>query len=424
MLKFYKSSPQRLCSEFSPSYTYIYTVTHSVDENHCVFIHLKSGKFYCLPDNYEIVDNPSLADIKLALHPRYTPAQIKALDQQMDLSRDLWGKQYLPGYVGMNNLQRTDYVNAVIQALAHVPPIRNFFLMLNSNGSNINSNGSDQLKRNSKGKPFEYSHLALSFAELMRKLWSNQRFKNNVDPHEMIQAISAASKKRFHVGTQADAAEFLPWLLHQLHLGIGGHPRKPGTSVIHKTFQGVVEVTTRQPKKVKTSTRGGEEEDDRDGSDNEDEIQRREAEREAAQAAANKLVMDESTATTNFLHLTLEIPEKPLFKDENGGLVIPQEPLVTVLQKFNGISLTDAINRQGTPQQRRYKLKKLPNYLILHLARFKKNNFYSEKNPTIVAFPLKNLDMKPYVHRESNESTKKMPTKEEIEAMSVSSLAR
>ena len=33
-------------------------------------------------------------------------------------------------------------------------------------------------------------------------------------------------------------------------------------------------------------------------------------------------------------------------------------------------------------------------YLIFHLARFTKNNFYVEKNPTIVNFPVKNLELK------------------------------
>jgi hypothetical protein len=36
--------------------------------------------------------------------------------------------------------------------------------------------------------------------------------------------------------------------------------------------------------------------------------------------------IDETAMETNFLQLTLDIPEKPLFRDEDGGLVIPQEP--------------------------------------------------------------------------------------------------
>ena len=44
--------------------------THSVQMNHHVFLNLETLRFYCLPDNYEIID-PSLEDIKvsaLAMH--------------------------------------------------------------------------------------------------------------------------------------------------------------------------------------------------------------------------------------------------------------------------------------------------------------------------------------------------------------------
>lgn len=36
----------------------------------------------------------------------------------------------------------------------------------------------------------------------------------------------------------------------------------------------------------------------------------------------------------------------------------------------------------------------IPKFLILHIKRFTKNNFFVEKNPTIVNFPVKNLEMK------------------------------
>jgi U4/U6.U5 tri-snRNP-associated protein 2 len=46
------------------------------------------------------------------------------------------------------------------------------------------------------------------------------------------------------------------------------------------------------------------------------------------------------------MQLTLDIPEKPLFKDQDGGLVIPQEPLVNVLRKFDGVSFSDVLAMQ------------------------------------------------------------------------------
>lgn len=38
--------------------------THSVDIDHRVFLNLSTLRFYCLPDNYEIIDS-SLDDIKV-----------------------------------------------------------------------------------------------------------------------------------------------------------------------------------------------------------------------------------------------------------------------------------------------------------------------------------------------------------------------
>jgi hypothetical protein len=49
--------------------------------------------------------------------------------------------------------------------------------------------------------------------------------------------VSAESKKRFTVGTQAEAVEFMVWLLNRLHVGLGGS-RKGHKSIIHQCFQG------------------------------------------------------------------------------------------------------------------------------------------------------------------------------------------
>jgi len=62
------------------------------------------------------------------------------------------------------------------------------------------------------------------------------------------------------------------------------------------------------------------------------------------------------------------MPEKALFKDDKGGLVIPQEPLFNILKKFDGETFSDSV-QNSVSQKRRYRLKRLPSYLILHLAR-------------------------------------------------------
>lgn len=43
-------------------------------------------------------------------------------------SRGLDGTEFVPGTIGLNNLRATDYMNVIIQALALVSPLRDFFL--------------------------------------------------------------------------------------------------------------------------------------------------------------------------------------------------------------------------------------------------------------------------------------------------------
>lgn len=68
----------------------------------------------------------------------------------------------------MNNLKNTDYINVVVQALAHVPPLRDYFL----------------LETNTTTK--SRSQLVLRFGELVRKMWSPHNFKNTVGHHAML----------------------------------------------------------------------------------------------------------------------------------------------------------------------------------------------------------------------------------------------
>ena len=54
---------------------------HSLQSGgHHVFLNLKTSRAYCLPDSYEIVNEPSLNDIIDNLNPKYSLEQIKALD--------------------------------------------------------------------------------------------------------------------------------------------------------------------------------------------------------------------------------------------------------------------------------------------------------------------------------------------------------
>jgi U4/U6.U5 tri-snRNP-associated protein 2 len=92
-----------------------------------------------------------------------------------------------------------------------------------------------------------------------------------------------------------------------------------------------------------------------------------------------------------FLFLSIDLPPPPLFQDEMERNIIPQVSILDLLSKYDG----DTSQELGNVLKR-FKVTQLPPYLILVVKRFVKNNFTSEKNPTIVHFPIKGLDMKDY----------------------------
>ena len=66
--------------------------------------------------------------------------------------------------------------------------------------------------------------------------------------------------------------------------------------------------------------------------------------------------------------------------------------LFTLLQKFNSVQEKEYKTYKEN-FLKRFELTKLPPFLILYIKRFTKNTFFVEKNPTIVNFPVKNVDM-------------------------------
>jgi hypothetical protein len=101
---------------------------HSLEHNHHVIMKLDTGRVYCIPDNYEVLDS-SLQDIKHNLNPKYSPQQVAALDADIRYARGIDGTEFIPGTVGLNNLKNTAYINVVVQALNCVAELRDFFLI-------------------------------------------------------------------------------------------------------------------------------------------------------------------------------------------------------------------------------------------------------------------------------------------------------
>ncbi|KAK2752311.1 hypothetical protein FQN55_007351 [Onygenales sp. PD_40] len=322
---------------------------HALEVGHHVFVNMETKKVYVLPEGYE-VKNRSLDDIKYVVDPQYKKEEVAKLDKVVIDAWDLTGKRYRPGYVGMNNIKSNDYLNVVVQALAHVRPIRNFFLL-----HQFPTPGTPQLP--------------LRFGVLVRKLWNPKAFKSHVSPHELLQEVALRSSKRFTLTQQSDPVEFLSWFLNNLHLSLGGSkkPSSTPTSVIQSAFQGHLRI----------------------------ESQAITARSDSANA---RLVFSESDTSTSqtspFLILTLDLPPTPLFQSANAESIIPQVPLTTLLNKYNGIVASEKLSHRV----RHRLLHPLPPYLLFHIKRFSKNKFVSERNPTIVTFPSpRSLDMSPYV---------------------------
>jgi U4/U6.U5 tri-snRNP-associated protein 2 len=319
---------------------------HALELDHHVYINMETKKVYVLPEGYE-VHNKSLDDIRYVVDPRFTEAQVKQLDKDPITSTDFANKKYRPGFVGMNNIKANDYLNVVVQALSHVAPVRNFFLL------NI--------------FPPNTSQLPVRFSTLVRKIWNSKAFRSHVSPHELLQEIAIRSSKKFALTHQSDPVEFLSWFLNNLHLTLGGSKTKPLSSIIQKTFQGKLRLES-QAITAKSDTIG------------------------------DRLRFEESsnitTSTSPFLVLTLDLPPTPLFRDAvEDKNDIPQVPLPSLLQKYNGIQASE---RQANRIRHRL-LHPLPPYLLFHIKRFSVNKFVSERNPTIVTFSSpQGLDMSPY----------------------------
>lgn len=307
---------------------------HALERGHYVWMNVSDGKVYCIPDGYEVVDK-SLEDIKFNLRPEFDEEEVEYASTRVRFSKALDGTDFIPGCIGLNSIQDSDYQNVVIQALCTVIPLRNFLLGWH---------------KPTEKKP---DPILDSLSQLLRKMYNPRNFKGLVSPHEFYQAVGVATQKKFYA-KQMDPVAFFSWMMGYLHRKIRA---KDGSSLVHDVFQGEVQ--------VKLSP------------------------------ATDEARVIESKEKT--IMLTLELPDEPLFKDNLD--FIPQVPLFNLLEKFNGEKPFEKIAKGGESREiRRYSLRRLPPYVICVVKRFRNNNFFVEKNPTIVTFPLKGLDLRDYIH--------------------------
>ncbi|KAJ3378877.1 hypothetical protein HDU92_007061 [Lobulomyces angularis] len=347
---------------------------HSLHQDHHVFINLTDLHVYVLPDDY-LVEEKSLNDIKNVLNPTFTEEDIKNIEEsyknvknfsQISFSYDLTKKSYIPGYIGLNNVKANDYINVIIQMLSHLNLFRNFFLRKEEEPI-LNS-----IKLNDKS--FYYKELTKRFAYLVRKIWNKNSFKGQVSPHELLQEISSASKKKFIMLKQNDPIEFLSWFLNSLHTSLVQGPKKGKTSIIHDLFRGELKIESQHI--VDSTSNSAPQTTDNENTENK---------------KLFDLTKEVQVKVSPFMFLTLDLPPPPLFLDDLDKNMIPQVDLTTLLKKYNGETEQEV---EGVIK--RYKITKLPKYLILNVKRFiKAFKLPVTKNPTIVNFDL-TLDMSEY----------------------------
>lgn len=196
------------------------------------------------------------------------------------------------------------------------------------------------------GKLSKPDRVVETLSELIRKIYNPNNFKGIVSPHEFLQSIGLASKGKYRIGNQSDPAVFLQWLFVWIHSKL----KRKGTnsSIVTDCFQGELFITEHVG----------------------DEMEQKK---------------------TPFKLLTLEIPQMSVFNDANA---ISQIPIYDLFYKFDG----NTPNETEVGKFCTYSIWRLPEYLIIIVKRFYKNNFFVEKNSTIVTFPLKSLNMSSCLH--------------------------
>ena len=70
--------------------------SHSLNDDHHVYINLQTLKVYILPESYE-VKSAALDDIKYVVNPTFTKSQVAKLDKDNEEKYSLTNEKYIPG---------------------------------------------------------------------------------------------------------------------------------------------------------------------------------------------------------------------------------------------------------------------------------------------------------------------------------------
>lgn len=254
---------------------------------------LSSGRVFQLPDDVELDDdesNKQLDDIRRALHPRFSPADLATLDAGPPLILETTPPR-IRGAVGLDAMHAASNAPAAVLHLVLRPkPVRNALLL--------------HAPQHTHQNPSLYDALV----NVCSSMWADAAFRPHIAPHAFMQLLSRAV---------TDPADILAWLLNTAAISKGtSSETRAFSKLLKKTFQGAMCVT---------SHRTTEDTDKK---------------------------TESLSKNSAFWFLPLDLPPKPLFKHEADKDTIPQVSLEKLLEKFNGVNHVHVIETGATKSYR------------------------------------------------------------------------
>eukprot|EP01119_Soliformovum_irregulare_P001496 TRINITY_DN111_c0_g1_i2.p1 TRINITY_DN111_c0_g1~~TRINITY_DN111_c0_g1_i2.p1 ORF type:complete len:729 (-),score=230.36 TRINITY_DN111_c0_g1_i2:567-2753(-) len=200
-----------------------------VDQIHSICVNTSSGLGWCYLCDREL---PPAAQEEIFAEMGFDVNGDDELEVKKESQEE---EKKMTGTVGLGNLGNTCYLNATLQSLVHLPPLKRLFL----HGSQIIT----ERRRSPTSSKIPKDLLTKSFTRLWTMLWAPSNYKS-VAPKETLQALRLVSRSLFGGYAQQDAHEALRTIIDQLHTELAGssaYSTENNSSVVSDIFEGMLQ---------------------------------------------------------------------------------------------------------------------------------------------------------------------------------------